>query len=75
MDSESLKNNHLLPIEDFKKVHNLFEYKDCLKGTCGQALEDRILADITVMEPDGKYVNLNRFNDLLDLFNMMPLKK
>jgi len=60
---------------DFNAVKSRGEFQGCLRGTAGVELETRVLEDIGEEDSEGKRINLQKLADLLDLFNMMPLKK
>ena len=65
--SELLIDNHLLPVEEYKRIIG-YETKHLLDNVEPMLREE-------IITKDGKNVNLQKLMDIIDLFSLLPLKK
>lgn len=65
-DSEYLKENHLIPLEEWERLR-AYETSHVLDGVNSMLVKE-------IQRPDG-YINLHKFMHILDLFTLLPISK
>ena len=64
-DSDKLRDNHLLPVEEWERI--------AARHTAVDSVTPLVLDEIR--DKDTGVVNLQKFMDLLDLFTLLPMTK